>query len=83
MKYRGYEIVGDGTFGMKKIIYPGRGGTIPEYLSGAYTKAKEAIQAIDHYLLVKEEADSKPIRVKKVKLTPREVENATSSEGGD
>jgi hypothetical protein len=81
MEYRGYSIEGDGTFGMKVIKYPGRGGTIPQCLEGAFTKAKEAMYAIDQYLLIKEERDNKPEPIKKVKLTPREVKEDGSAEG--
>ena len=73
MEYRGYVIEGDGTFGMKVIKYPGRGGAIPQCLEGSFTKAQEAMYAIDQYLLIKEERDNKPEPIKKIKLTPREV----------
>lgn len=81
MEYRGYVIEGDGTFGMKVIKYPGRGGAIPQCLEGSFTKAQEAMYAIDQYLLIKEERDNKPEPIKKVKLTPREVKDNGSDEG--
>jgi hypothetical protein len=83
MEYKGYSIEGDGTFGMKVIKYPGRGGAIPHCLEGSFTKAQEAMFAIDQYLLIKQERDNKPEPIKKVKLTPREVDNGSESTSGD
>lgn len=83
MEYKGYMIVGDGTFGMKMIKKPGQGGTIPKMLEGAYSSVINAKKAIDIYATIKEEIASKPAPIKKVKLTPREVANGTESESGD
>jgi hypothetical protein len=85
VEYRGYSIEGDGTFGMKVIKYPGRGGAIPQCLEGSFTKPQEAMFAIDQYLLLKEEKENKPEPIKKVKLQPREVkeDGATESSRGD
>lgn len=45
-EYRGYNIVGDGAFGMKLIKNIGR-GALPNELKGSYSTAREAIKAID------------------------------------
>lgn len=85
MDYKGYKIVGDGTFGMKKIKYPGVGGGLPKQLEGSFTKAQEAMWAIDYYLAVKQAYEDKPEPIKKVKLYPREVkkDGATESDSTD
>lgn len=84
MEYKGYKIEGDGTFGMKVIKVIGFGGTLPEVLKGAYSKAVDAMQAIDSYLVIKQERDNRPPPIKKVKLYPREVKsNGTEGEGRD
>lgn len=73
MEYKGYVIEGDKTFGMMVIKFPGQGGQVPDILKGTFTKPKEAMRAIDQYVLLKEERDNRPPAIKKVKLTPREV----------
>lgn len=45
-EYRGYNIVGDGVFGMKIIKNIGR-GALPNELKGSYSTAREATKAID------------------------------------
>jgi hypothetical protein len=88
MLYKGYSIEGDGTFGMKVIKFPGRGGGLPKCLEGSYTKAVDAQYAIDFYLARKQEQEeieaAKPEPIKKVKLYPREVKtNDAESTSGD
>jgi hypothetical protein len=84
MEYKGYKIEGDGTFGMKVIKVIGFGGGLPKVLEGSYTKAILAIQAIDQYLLQRQEKDDRPPPIKKVKLFPREVKtDGTESESRD
>ena len=79
MEYRGYKIEGDKTFGMYLIKTIGSGG-LPDVLKGSYTKTKEAQWAIDQYVLLKEEKENRPAPIKKVKLTPREVDNGTAED---
>lgn len=78
MEYKGYDIVSDGTYGMKLIKKIGP-GTCPYILQGSYTKIVDAQHAIDQYVLVKEERDNKPPAIKKVKLFPRGVEDDAES----
>lgn len=66
-----YDIVGDGTFGMKLIKKVGS-GTLPEMLKGMYSKFENAAHDIDTYLTMKEEQNNRPPIIKKVKLYPRE-----------
>ena len=47
-EYRGYLIVGDGTYGYKEIKPAGK-GSVHLSLRGAYTTAHFAIKAIDQY----------------------------------
>lgn len=47
--YKGYRIVSDGTFGMKRILNPGK-GMLPKDLSGTYTNIIFATRDIDSYL---------------------------------
>jgi hypothetical protein len=83
MEYQGYKIEGDRTFGMF-LIKLLSGGSLPEILRGSYTKAGEAKLAIDQYRRLQEERDNRPAPVKKVKLTPREVnDGATENDSGD
>lgn len=83
MEYRDYKIEGDRTFGMYVIKTIGS-GSLPEILRGSYTKTAEAKLAIDQYRRSQEEREAKPAPVKKVKLTPREVNNdAAESNSGD
>lgn len=79
-EYKGYRIVGDGTYGMfvVKSIGP---GAIPDMLQGSYLRVVNAKQAIDIYSLHKEERDNKPAPIKKVKLTPREEKVDGTAEG--
>lgn len=47
-EYRGYLIVGDGTFGYKEIKPAGK-GSVHLSLRGVYTTAAFAVKAIDQY----------------------------------
>lgn len=49
IEYKGYSIVGDGTFGNKEIKTIGK-GSLPLQLRGAFTNAVFAQKAIDTYL---------------------------------
>jgi hypothetical protein len=83
IEYKDYKIEGDKTFGMFLIKTIG-GGSLPEILRGSYTKTGEAKLAIDQYRRLQEERDNRPAPVKKVKLTPREVnDGATENDSGD
>jgi hypothetical protein len=46
MEYKGYRIVGDGTYGMKLIKHIGR-GACPKELLGSFTSTSQAIKMID------------------------------------
>ncbi len=46
MEYRGYKIVGDGTFGYKEIKPVGR-GSVPTGLRGTWVTVRDATRAID------------------------------------
>ncbi len=48
MDYKGYQIVNDGTYGLKRIKMVGR-GALPVVLRGRYTNQKAAEHAIDAY----------------------------------
>lgn len=52
-EYKGYNIDGDGTFGMK-VIKPTSRGSVPNELRGTFTTAHWAEKAIDMFLLTKE-----------------------------
>lgn len=52
MEYRGFNIEGDGTFGMK-VIKPLGKGSVPLSLRGAYTKSSFAERDIDLHLSLK------------------------------
>lgn len=73
-EYKGFKIIGDGTYGHKLIKTIGQ-GSLPDVLKGSFTRLYFAQIAIDRYVLEKEAEASKPPRVQKVKLTPREVKN--------
>ena len=60
VEYKGYKIMGDGTFGMKLIKRIGS-GSLPKILSGSFTGFGPAKQAIDSSFLVKERKDAKTI----------------------
>lgn len=47
--YKGYKIVGDGTYGFKQIKPEGKGSVNLE-LRGNYTNTKQAQIAIDRFL---------------------------------
>lgn len=82
-EYKGFRIVGDGTYGMYvvKAIGP---GAIPNVLQGSYSRVKNAQHDIDMYKNEKEERDNRPAPIKKIKLTPREGKtNATEGSSGD
>ena len=53
MEYKGFKILGDGTFGYKTIKSVGA-GAVPKSLSGVYTSNPIAMKAIDAYVEVKE-----------------------------
>lgn len=46
MEYKGYKIVGDGTYGMKYIKHIGR-GACPKELLGSFTSFSQAMKMID------------------------------------
>lgn len=50
--YKGYRILSDGTFGLKRIMNSGK-GALPRDLSGNYTAAIFAKRDIDAYLIKK------------------------------
>ena len=82
MEYKGYKIEGDKTFGM--FLIKTSVGSLPDVLKGRYTKTREAQFAIDQYEILKEERENRPAPIKKVKLTPREVDNgAAEIDSGD
>ena len=62
VEYKGYQIVGDGTFGFKEIKPTGKGSVHLE-LRGSYTTSKQAELAIDRHL-AKEAAKPKKGAVK-------------------
>jgi hypothetical protein len=78
-EYNGYNIVSDGTFGMFNI--KALSGTIPEILRGAYTRKSFAMADIDKYVAFKAEIEGRPAPIKKVKLTPREVNDGSTDLG--
>lgn len=57
-EYKGYSIVGDGTFGNKLIKSIGK-GALPKSLKGAFTNHQNAARAIDLYLGSKGDKDGK------------------------
>jgi hypothetical protein len=57
-EYRGYNIDGDGTFGMK-IIKPTTRGSVPGELRGSFTTEYFAKRTIDQFLNAKEVKDGK------------------------
>lgn len=57
-EYKGYNIIGDGTFGYQKIKTIGA-GKLPVSLGGSYTSPIMAQRQIDTYLLTKEKKDGK------------------------
>lgn len=48
-EYKGYLIVGDGTYGMKEIKPTGK-GSVHLALRGKYTNAGSAMKSIDQFL---------------------------------
>lgn len=81
-EYNGFRIKSDGTFGMFNI-HPIT-GSVPEILRGSYTRKSFAMSDIDKYNSFKEELENKPAPIKKVKLTPREVnDDSTDLGSGD
>ena len=56
-EYKGFNIVGDGTFGYKEIKVKGKGSVAKE-LRGSYTNGAFAKRGIDAFLHTKE-ADKK------------------------
>lgn len=56
-EYRGYNIEGDGTFGMKIIKSIGR-GALPLDLRGNFTSDGAARKAIDLVVIAKEKSDN-------------------------
>jgi|JI10StandDraft_1071094.scaffolds.fasta_scaffold647062_2 hypothetical protein len=53
MEYKGYNIVSDGTYGMRVIKGIGR-GALPKDLNGAFSSDKTARKAIDLIVAKKE-----------------------------
>lgn len=53
MEYRGYIIVSDKTFGYYEVKHTGK-GSLPNMLSGKYTRSSFAKKDIDSYLSEKE-----------------------------
>lgn len=53
MEYKGFNIDGDGTFGMK-VIKPTTRGSVPGELRGVFTTDRFAMNAIDFYLMGKD-----------------------------
>lgn len=49
MEYKGYRIVGDGTYGMKHVKHVGR-GACPKELLGSFTSTTQAMKMIDQVL---------------------------------
>lgn len=76
-EYRGFKIVGDGTYGNKLIKTIGQ-GSLPDVLKGSFTRPSFAHVAIDRYILEKEAEANKPPRVQKVKLHPKGIDNGNS-----
>ena len=62
MEYRGYNIAGDGKFGMK-VIKPTTKGSVPGELRGDFTTTTFAQKAIDAFLLEKEVKDNGKVLV--------------------
>lgn len=60
MEYKGYRIVGDGTYGMKLIKHIGR-GACPKELLGSFSSTSQAIKAIDLSLGKKEKLNVEDI----------------------
>ena len=52
-EYRGYNIDGDGTYGMK-LIKPITKGSVPGEIRGVFTTPAFAMKAIDAFLSTKE-----------------------------
>jgi hypothetical protein len=59
MEYKGYEIVGDGTFGYKRIKTIGA-GQLPSAFKGIFTTPVDAQRSIDAYVLSKEKKNGNP-----------------------
>ncbi len=57
-EYKGYNIVGDGTFGMELIKTIGR-GSLPNDLLGSFSTPYEARKAIDAVVSKKEAKNAK------------------------
>jgi hypothetical protein len=60
--YKGYKIVGDGSYGFKEIKPEGK-GSVPKELRGKFTHAKQAHICIDSFL-----AKQPPKAAKKEKI---------------
>lgn len=63
LEYKGYQIVGDGSFGYKQIKATGKGSVHLE-LRGAYTNSKQAELAIDRFLAIQASKPAKKGAVK-------------------
>lgn len=60
MNYKGYLITPSKTSpGLYGVATEGRGGKIPNSLTGGYTTRGEAIKDIDRYLETKEKVNAK------------------------
>lgn len=70
MEHNGYKIVGDGTFGMKKIA--SLKGPLPKELNGSFTTVMQAERLIDAYVRRVDEAKAK----RAVKPTPPKLRQA-------
>jgi hypothetical protein len=58
MEYKGFDIIGDGTFGMKVIKAVGK-GSVPMLLRGSYSNDRFAQHAVDVHLSNKEKGNGK------------------------
>jgi hypothetical protein len=61
MEYGGYNIDGDGAFGMKIIKTIGR-GSLPSELRGSFSNEREARKAIDLSRALKENVNAEVLR---------------------
>lgn len=57
-EYKGYQIVSDNNYSLKKIKPIGK-GSVHKELTGLYTSSSEAEKSIDRFLSEKEKVDAK------------------------
>jgi len=69
MEYNGYNIVGDGSFGLRVIKSIGP-GALPDKLRGKYTNSFQAEKAITSYLREKERVEAEKEAKEDAKPTP-------------